>query len=73
MIRLTGIDAHFEAARLAGATIVNPPTTQPYGERQYSVVDPGGHVWTFSESVANVEPGTWGGVFVGEGSNAGPP
>ena len=38
-----------------------PPTDFPYGERQYSVEDPGGHRWTFSQSIADVDPRTWGG------------
>jgi uncharacterized glyoxalase superfamily protein PhnB len=38
-----------------------PPVDYPYGERQYSAVDPGGHVWTFSESIADVDPASWGG------------
>ena len=44
-----------------GARILRVPTTYPYGERQYTAVDPGGHVWTFSESVEDVDPGDWGG------------
>ncbi len=70
MIRITAIDEHFEAASLAGATIISPPTTHPYGERQYSALDPGGHAWTFSQTVANVEPSSWGGILVSEGPNA---
>lgn len=34
------------------------------GERQCTAVDPGGHVWTFSQTVADIDPGTWGGVLV---------
>lgn len=33
-----------------------------FGERQYGVRDPWGHVWTFSESVADVAPEEWGGI-----------
>lgn len=63
MVRVTGIDAHCAHARASGARIVNEPTTYPYGERQYTTVDPGGHVWTFSESVDDVDPAAWGGVL----------
>jgi uncharacterized glyoxalase superfamily protein PhnB len=35
--------------------------THMYGERQYTVEDPGGHRWTFSQSVADVDPADWGG------------
>jgi uncharacterized glyoxalase superfamily protein PhnB len=38
----------------------------PYGERQYSAVDVGGHHWTFSESIADVDPADWGGELVSE-------
>ena len=62
MVRVDDVDHHCRQAAGAGARIVNPPTTYPYGERQYSVEDPGGHVWTFSQSVADVDPADWGGV-----------
>ena len=39
------VDAHFKAARDAGATIVREPTNQPYGQREYGVRDPDGHSW----------------------------
>lgn len=65
MVRVNDIDAHCARARASGARIVNEPTTYPYGERQYSAVDPGGHAWTFSESVEDVDPATWGGVLYG--------
>ena len=35
----------------------------PYGERQYNAQDPAGHVWTFSESIADVDPADWGGTL----------
>lgn len=63
MVRVTGIDAHCAHARSSGARIVTEPTTYPYGERQYTAVDPGGHVWTFSESIEDVDPAAWGGVL----------
>lgn len=31
-----------------------------YGERQYTVEDPAGHRWTFSETLADVAPEEWG-------------
>jgi hypothetical protein len=33
-----------------------------YGERQYTCEDPGGHRWTFSQSIADLEPEEWGGT-----------
>jgi uncharacterized glyoxalase superfamily protein PhnB len=43
---------------------VSPPTDYPYGERQCTVEDLGGHHWTFSQSIADVDPADWGGVLV---------
>lgn len=64
LMRVADVDAHFARARDAGATVLRPPATYPYGERQCSLADPGGHVWTFSESVADVDPADWGGDLV---------
>lgn len=62
MVRVDDIDRHYERAKTLGARIIRPPTDYPYGERQCTVVDPGGHVWTFSQSVADVDPEDWGGT-----------
>lgn len=68
LVRVPDVDAHHERARAAGAAILRPPETHPYGERQYSAEDPGGHFWTFSQSVADVDPAEWGGLLrAGEG------
>lgn len=61
MIRVADANAHFARAVSAGATVMNAPTDYPYGERQYTVTDIGGHSWTFSESIADVDPASWGG------------
>ena len=45
-----------------GAQILDPPTDYPYGERQYTAVDLGGHTWTFSQSIVDVAPEDWGGT-----------
>jgi uncharacterized glyoxalase superfamily protein PhnB len=63
MVRVEDVDAHCTHAEQSGARIVQPPTDYPYGERQYSAVDPGGHAWTFSQSIADVHPTVWGGVL----------
>ena len=68
MVRVDDVDAHFARVRDAGGEIVQPPATHPYGERQYSMIDPGGHRWTFSQSVADVDPAEWGGLLVAAGS-----
>lgn len=62
MVRVHGIDAHYRTALAGGAQVAGEPADQPFGERQYSARDPAGHLWTFSESVADVLPEDWGGV-----------
>lgn len=62
MIRVDDARAHCERARANGATIAMEPTDFPYGERQYAAVDSFGRSWTFSESIADVDPRDWGGV-----------
>jgi uncharacterized glyoxalase superfamily protein PhnB len=57
--------APLDRVRAAGARISSPPTTYPFGERQYSAQDPFGHRWTFSQSVADVDPREWGGSLAG--------
>ena len=49
-----GIDAHCERARAAGAVILREPEDQFYGDRVYSARDPGGHVWSFGQTVRHV-------------------
>lgn len=62
MVRVSDVDAHYERAVAAGAVAHAPPASYPYGERQYGAVDPAGHVWVFSQSIADVDPASWGGV-----------
>jgi uncharacterized glyoxalase superfamily protein PhnB len=57
------VDAHCERARRFGARILNPPRTCEFGERQYSAEDLAGYRWTFSQSVADVNPEDWGAVI----------
>lgn len=61
MVRVEGVDAHHLRALAKGARVLGPPTTYPYGERQYGVEDLGGHHWHFTQSVADVAPEDWGG------------
>jgi uncharacterized glyoxalase superfamily protein PhnB len=42
------VDAHFTRAHAAGARIDQPPTDQPYGQREYGARDPEGHRWWFA-------------------------
>jgi uncharacterized glyoxalase superfamily protein PhnB len=64
MVRVRNVDEHCETATRGGAVILTPLATHPFGERQYTVKDFAGHKWSFSQSVANVEPSDWGGEMV---------
>lgn len=60
MVRVEDAQRHHDRAREQGARIVSAPADFPYGERQYTAVDLDGHVWTFSQSIADIDPATWG-------------
>jgi uncharacterized glyoxalase superfamily protein PhnB len=62
MVRVSDVDSHHERARKHGARIVRPPADYPYDERQYTVEDFDGHRWTFTQSIADVDPKEWGGI-----------
>jgi uncharacterized protein (DUF952 family)/uncharacterized glyoxalase superfamily protein PhnB len=62
LVRVDDVDAHYARTRERGAAILDPPSDQPYGERQYTVEDLGGHHWAFSESIADLAPEDWGGT-----------
>ena len=59
-VHVDDVDRHFENARQRGARILKTPTDMPFGERQYTVEDLGGHRWTFSQSIADIAPEDWG-------------
>jgi uncharacterized glyoxalase superfamily protein PhnB len=62
MVRVEDAHAHHARAKEHGARVLGPPTDYPYGERQYTVVDPGGHHWKFTQSIADIHPSDWGGT-----------
>jgi uncharacterized glyoxalase superfamily protein PhnB len=62
LVRIDNVNRHHERAAQRGATILRPPADHPFGERQYTAQDLGGHAWTFSQSIADVAPETWGGT-----------
>jgi uncharacterized glyoxalase superfamily protein PhnB len=66
-VRVEDAKSHFERARDAGARIASEPTDMEFGERQYNAIDPWGHHWTFSESIADKAPEDWGGTAVALG------
>lgn len=63
-VRVDDARAHCERARAHGARILMEPTDFEYGERQYSAEDLAGHQWTFSQTLEDVAPETWGGTTV---------
>jgi uncharacterized glyoxalase superfamily protein PhnB len=64
LVRVDDARAHCEHARAHGAQILMEPTDFEYGERQYAAEDPVGHRWTFSETLEDVDPASWGGELV---------
>ena len=60
VVHVGNVDALFERAKKAGARVVKTPADMPFGERQCTVEDPGGHRWTCSQSIADVPPEAWG-------------
>ncbi len=48
------VDAHFARAEAAGATVVDRPADQFYGDRRYAAADPEGHHWYFAQHVRDV-------------------
>lgn len=61
MVRVHDVDGHYARSLGYGAKIVAAPVDHPYGERQYTAEDIGGHRWIFSQSIADVDPADWGG------------
>ena len=61
MLRVADVDAHYLRAADAGVLVASLPASHPYGERQYTAIDIGGHAWTFSQSISDVDPASWGG------------
>lgn len=64
MVRVGDIDARYRNASNDGIRIVRPLTDHPYGERQFTVRDFAGHVWTFTQTMFDADPKSWGGELV---------
>ena len=65
MVCVPSVDAHHACAIAHEVRILAPPCDHPYGERQYTAADLAGHIWTFSQSIADVDPRDWGGTPAG--------
>lgn len=63
MVHVANVDEHHAQATANGARVLRPPADYPYGERQYSLEDIGGHRWTFSQSITDVDPASYGGIL----------
>lgn len=51
-VSVDDVDAHFERAKVGGATILREPESEPYG-RLYNAADLEGHRWMFMSSPAD--------------------
>jgi uncharacterized glyoxalase superfamily protein PhnB len=63
LVRVPDLTRHHAQALAQGVKIIRPPADYPYGERQYTAEDLGGHRWTFSQTIADVNPAAWGGTI----------
>lgn len=59
-VMVPDVDAHCEHARSEGAQIVAEPKDQPWGYRDYEVLDHDGRQWNFSQVLHEVTPEDWG-------------
>ena len=57
-ITVEDVDAHYERARAAGATVDRAPVDQPYGRREYGARDCEGHRWWFGTPLSEGRGGT---------------
>ncbi len=62
MVQVPDLQHHYERSHASGLSILQKPTTLPNGEKQYSLLDIGGHVWTFTQTVRELSPEDWGAV-----------
>ncbi len=60
MLRVDDVDAQMARATAAGARLVLPPQDHAYGERQAVLLDMAGHRWTLTQSIADIDPASWG-------------
>ena len=55
-VYVPNVDLTAQTAKEAGATIVQEPKDQFYGDRTCEIVDPEGHRWSFATHVKDVNP-----------------
>lgn len=61
MLRVEDVDALCEQAVKHGANLLHAPQNHVYGERQATVKDFAGHIWTLTETIEDIDPAVWGG------------
>ena len=59
-VSVADVNEHHERASQLGVKIIRPPADLPFGERQYTLEDPGGHWWVISQHIADLAPEDWG-------------
>ena len=59
-VHVDNVDQHFAKAKAEGAAILKEPADMPFGVRQYTAKDIGGHWRTFSQNIKDVDPAEWG-------------
>ena len=59
-VMVPDVDAHAARARAEGAELLGEPTDQPWGFRDYEVLDLAGRQWNFSQQLHEVTPADWG-------------
>jgi uncharacterized glyoxalase superfamily protein PhnB len=72
-VMVPDVDAHFARAVAEGATVTQRPTDQPWGLRDYEVVDLDDRWWNFSQELNAVEPEDWGATRSGGSPPDAPP
>ena len=59
-IFIENLEQHFSRAQEAGAVLFEDLHETVYGELQYALRDPEGHLWLFSNHARDISPGSWG-------------
>jgi uncharacterized glyoxalase superfamily protein PhnB len=63
-VRVPDVSVQRDRAAEQGGIILMEPTDFPFGERQCTILDPWGHHWTLSQTIADVAPEEWGGETI---------
>lgn len=59
-IFVENVEEHFGRAKASGVQLVEELHETVYGELQYALRDPEGHLWLFSRHVRDLSPESWG-------------